>query len=232
MPGEIERIRKSYSRRISGEGTRLYNPLRPEIYLALQEKERKLIRWIKRCGQIPIAEKRVLEIGCGSGSNILQLIQLGFSPANIVANELLSTRAAMARERLPSAVSVLVGDASELDLSYEQFDIVLQSTVFSSILDISFQKKLADHIWKLTKSGGGILWYDFTYDNPQNPDVRGIPYSRIRELFPNAKITRWRLTLAPPVSRRVTRAHPVFYTLFNSMPFLRTHLLCWIQKLS
>jgi ubiquinone/menaquinone biosynthesis C-methylase UbiE len=155
---------------------------------------------------------------------------LGFSPAKIVANELLPERAALARERLPAAVSVLAGDASELDLPDGQFDIVLQSTVFSSILDMSFQKKLADRIWKLTRPGGGILWYDFTYDNPRNPDVRGMPYYMVRELFPGAEFVRWRLTLAPPVSRRVTRMRPVFYTLFNALPFLRTHLLCWIHK--
>jgi hypothetical protein len=85
-------------------------------------------------------------------------------------------------------------------------------------------------MWTLTKPGGGVLWYDFNYNNPQNPDVRGVPLKRIRELFPQGKIDSWRITLAPPISRRVTRIHPALYTVFKLFPFLRTHRLCWIQK--
>jgi hypothetical protein len=102
--------------------------------------------------------------------------------------------------------------------------------VFTSLLDDVFQKKLADRIWALVKPGGGILWYDFIFNNPQNPDVRGIPVWRIRELFPAGLMKTWRLTLAPPLSRRVTKIHPILYSVFNILPFLRTHVLCWIYK--
>jgi len=85
-------------------------------------------------------------------------------------------------------------------------------------------------MWALTKPGGGVLWYDFVYNNPRNPDVRSVPLHRIRALFPVGKIYPWKLTLAPPLSRRVTRLHPALYHVFNLLPSLRTHLLCWIRK--
>jgi len=85
-------------------------------------------------------------------------------------------------------------------------------------------------MWELTKRGGGVLWYDFIYDNPENPDVRGVPIRRIRELFPEGRMRYWRLTLAPPIARRVCRIHPCLYYVFNVFPFLRTHVLCWIAK--
>jgi hypothetical protein len=85
-------------------------------------------------------------------------------------------------------------------------------------------------MWALAKPGGGVLWYDFIFNNPRNPDVRGVPLHRIRQLFPAGKIHHWKLTLAPPLSRRVTRLHPVLYSVFNLVPFLRTHVLCWIEK--
>ena len=44
------------------------------------------------------------------------------------------------------------------------------------------------------------------------------------------KVALGRLTLAPPISRRVTKVHPALYTLFNLLPFLRTHVLGWIKK--
>jgi len=52
----------------------------------------------------------------------------------------------------------------------------------------------------------------------------------MRSLFPAARITHRRVTLAPPVARLVCRAHPALYTAFNTLPLLRTHLLCWIAK--
>jgi hypothetical protein len=65
-------------------------------------------------------------------------------------------------------------------------DLVLQSTVFSSLLDDAFQQRLAEAMWRWLKPGGAVLWYDFTVDNPRNPDVRGVPLARVRALFPQA----------------------------------------------
>lgn len=227
---ESENIRLRYARRNAPKFHHLYSPLQAAVYLGMQEKERSIIRWINRFGIEPLENKRVLEIGCGSGSNLLDLIRLGFHPENIVGDELLEERAEVARRRLPRGIKILEEDAAEIDLAEGPFDVVYQSTVFTSILDDGFQQKLADRMWALTKSGGGILWYDFVYDNPKNPDVRGVPLRRVKELFPKAKIQHWRLTLAPPISRMVTRIHPAFYTVFNLLPFLRTHILCWIKK--
>jgi hypothetical protein len=155
---------------------------------------------------------------------------------NLVGNELLEERAEMARRRLPEGIKILVGDAAEINLDEGPFDVVYQSTVFTSILDDGFQQKLADRMWALVKPVGGVLWYDFIFNNPRNPDVRGVPLKRIRELFPQGIMDSWRITLAPPISRRVCwlvcRIHPALYSLFNLFPFLRTHCLCWIQKLA
>jgi SAM-dependent methyltransferase len=227
---EIEQVSCRYERRRLRHCEELYSPILPDVCLTMQEKERAIIRWIKRCGIEPVSAKRVIEIGCGNGRNLLDLIRLGFRPENLVGNELLEDRAQAAREHLPSAVRIITGDAAQIDLSEGSFDIVLQSTVFTSLLDNDFQQKLADRMWALTRPGGGVLWYDFVYNNPKNLDVRGVPLRRIKEIFPKAVICAWRLTLAPPISRRVSKVHPSLYGLFNLLPFLRTHLLCWIQK--
>jgi SAM-dependent methyltransferase len=198
--------------------------------MSVQEQERALIHWIRACGIAPVAEKRLLEIGCGAGSNLLHLLLLGFAPENLVGNELLPERATIARKRLPEAVRLWTGDAAEISPDAGPFDIVFQSTVFTSLLDDAFQERLAERMWAMVKPGGGILWYDFLFNNPNNPDVRGVPMKRIRVLFPQGRLRAWRLTLAPPISRRVTKVHPILYTLFNRLPFLRTHTLCWIAK--
>ncbi len=227
-PGEPSAVAERYARRASGPWR--YDPLNPSVYLSLQERERALIRLISRARLAPLAKRTALEIGCGTGGNLLQLLQLGFRPENLCANELLPERFEVARGRLPAAVRLYQGDANALELPAGSFDVVLQSTVFTSILDPAFQQALARRMWTWVRPGGGVLWYDFVYDNPRNPDVKGVPLARVRRLFPEGRLSARRVTLAPPIGRLVTRIHPALYGLFGAVPLLRTHLLCWIAK--
>jgi hypothetical protein len=102
--------------------------------------------------------------------------------------------------------------------------------VFSSILDDAVQQRLADAMWRWLKPGGAVIWYDFAVDNPRNPDVRGVPVARVRQLFPQAEFEVHRVTLAPPLARAACRLHPSLYTVLNAVPWLRTHRLAWICK--
>ena len=85
-------------------------------------------------------------------------------------------------------------------------------------------------MWAWVRPGGAVLWYDFTVNNPRNPDVRGVPLARVAQLFPQARIDARRVTLAPPLARVLCRVHPALYGLFNTLPFLRTHVLAWVGK--
>ncbi|MDP1650920.1 MAG: class I SAM-dependent methyltransferase [Rubrivivax sp.] len=224
---EARAIAERYARRHVGDR---YHPLRPEIWQARQDRERALIALLRRHARRPLAELDVLEVGCGHGDNLLELLRLGFDPARLVGNELLPERAAAARSRLPPATRMLAGDATQLPLSDASFDIVYASTVFSSILDDAFQRRLAAAMWRWVRPGGAVLWYDFTIDNPRNTDVRAMPLRRLRALFPAGHVDARRVTLAPPIGRRVVRLHPAAWRLFNALPLLRTHLLAWVGK--
>jgi SAM-dependent methyltransferase len=224
---EVEEILKRYKKR--DKFVRRYNILNPWTYKGEQEKEISLIKWIKTCSILPLENKKLLEIGCGTGANLLQLIRLGFDPENLFGNELIEDRYNIARSRLPEKLKLYYGNA--LDVNFEgKFDIVFQSMVFSSILDEKFKSSLAERMWRMVNNGGGILWYDFIYNNPSNRDVKGIPFKKVKEYFPEGQIRKWKITLAPPVSRLVTNLHPSLYSVFNNFPFLRTHILCWIHK--
>ncbi|HMN77401.1 MAG TPA: class I SAM-dependent methyltransferase [Burkholderiaceae bacterium] len=224
---ETRAVAERYARRAVGDR---YNPLRPEIWQARQERQRALIALLRRHAPRPLAQLDVLEVGCGHGDNLLELLQLGFDPARLVANELLPQRLAEARRRLPGIVALHGGDALALGLADASFDIVLQSTVFTSLLDDDFQQRLAERMWRWLRPGGGVLWYDFCWDNPRNRDVRAVPLARVRELFPHGRLDARRVTLAPPIARRVCRLHPALYTVLNAVPLLRTHVLAWIGK--
>ena len=228
MNDEIKGMVERYARRAGLEDR--YSPLRAEVVAARHDRERALGRLFARHLVRAPSALDVLEVGCGQGDNLLELLRWGFVPTRLVGNELLPERAAAARSRLPAAVQVLEGDATQLAMAPAQFDIVLQSTVFSSILDDAFQQRLADKMWGWVKPGGAVLWYDFTFNNPRNADVRGVPLRRVQALFPQAQLHHRRVTLAPPLARVLCRWHPALYTLFNSLPPLRTHVLAWLAK--
>lgn len=225
---EPQSIRERYSRRSPNDLR--YSLLNPPALLALQERQRAMLALFARLGFTNLAALRLLEVGSGTGSNLVECLLMGFMPENLSGIELLPERHAVARARLPGPVRLMQGDAVELAAAAGSVDIVLQATVFSSLLDDAFQQRLADTMWAAVTQGGGVLWYDFTYDNPRNPDVRGVPLARVRALFPQGRVQAKRITLAPPIARAVTRLHPSLYTLFNTLPALRTHVLCWIAK--
>ncbi len=225
---ETEAVVQRYARRAVADPR--YSLLRPDVWQTVQERQRAMLRMFVRAGFADLAALRLLEVGCGSGGNLLELLRLGFAPERLTGVELIAERAAAARRVLPAALLVRVGDALALELPEASQDIAYVSTVFSSLLDAAFQRRLADAMWRWVKPGGAVLWYDFTYDNPNNSDVRGVPLARVRELFPSGIIDARRVTLAPPIARRVAPLHPALYTVFNAIPWLRTHLLAWIAK--
>jgi SAM-dependent methyltransferase len=204
--------------------------LRPDVWCALQERQRATLRLLAALGWHDLGARRAVEVGCGAGGNLLELLRFGFRPEHLAGIELLPERLAHARGVLPAAVRLVASDAAVAAIEPDSQDLVLQLTVFSSLLDDAVQQRLAQAMWRWVKPGGGVLWYDFTMDNPRNPDVRGMPVSRVRALFPHAAVQAHRVTLAPPLARAVTRVHPALYGWFNALPILRTHVLCWLAK--
>ena len=225
ITAESRAVHERYARR-----TRTYDPLAPWVLMTRQELERALSRWARHAFSSGVGQVSLLEIDCGSGGNLQQLMRLGFAPENLSGNELQADRVTQAVRNLPAAVRIESGNALDRNQAPGSLDVVFQSLVFSSVLDKDVQAMLAERMWQWVRPGGGILWYDFTVNNPSNPDVRGVPLQRVRELFPEASMQSWRVTLAPPLSRLVTRLHPALYDWCNLVPWLRTHQLCWLYK--
>ena len=225
---EPDAVRERYARRAPHDPR--YSLLNPAALMAWQERQRAMLALFARIGWADLSALTLLEVGSGGGGNLVECLLMGFAPEHLAGIELLPERHAAARARLPDAVALTQGDAAALMPKDASVDIVLQATVFSSLLDDAFQQRLADAMWAAVKPGGGVLWYDFTVGNPRNSDVRGVPLARVRALFPHGRVQARRITLAPPIARAVSRLHPALYTLCNTLPLLRTHVLAWIAK--
>jgi SAM-dependent methyltransferase len=225
---EADAVRERYARRAAADPR--YSLTQPAALAALHERERAMVRLLVGVGLADFAALSLLEVGSGSGGNLLGLLRLGFAPERLSGIELLAERHASARARLPAAVTLVCGDATAVPIAPASADVVLQATVFSSLLDDAYQDRLARVMWAAVKPGGGVLWYDFTFGNPRNADVRGVPLARVRALFPQARMRWQRVTLAPPIARAACRVHPGLYGVLNTLPLLRSHVLCWLAR--
>jgi SAM-dependent methyltransferase len=230
MTDEARRIAERYERRDAAAEAGRYARCNADVLASSHERQRAIVSLLKAWGAPDLSALDILEVGCGTGANLQELLFLGATPERLRGVELLPERAAEARRRLPAGVRIVEGDATQADVTPAAFDVVYQAVVFSSILDPQFQQQLADRMWSWVRPGGVVLWYDFTFDNPSNPDVRGVGLRRVRRLFPVGHLRLKRVTLAPPIARRVARIHPSLYALFNVLPLLRTHVLCLIEK--
>lgn len=229
-PQEAAAVAARYARRDALADAARYSLFDAAALQAQQERLRVMLALWREHGWRGLAGRDLLEVGCGSGGNLLDLLRFDAEPARLTGIELLPARVAAARSVLPAASRLVAGDALQADVAPESQDAVLAFTVFSSLLDDGVQQALAEAMWRWVRPGGGVLWYDFCVDNPRNADVRGVPPTRVRALFPQARCEARRVTLAPPLARLAARLHPGLPALANALPLLRTHRLCWLVK--
>lgn len=192
---------------------------------AILEERRWTIQWtLQEHHFLLLDNKRILEIGCGSGKVLADFLAWGAQPQNLYGMDLLPERIEFAKRQYPD-FHFECANAESLNFPDAMFDLVLFFTVFSSILDMRMQQQVASEAQRVLKKDGGILWYDFRYNSPGNPNVRGMSKKNIQGLFPGFTISLKSITLLPPLARRLGRLTPVLYPLFISIPFFRTHYL-------
>lgn len=174
---------------------------------------------------------KLLEIGCGNGQWLVEFQQFGLLGSNLAGIDVDASRIATAKRRVPNA-DLRDGDAATLPWDDDSFDVVFQSTVFSSVLDDEKRQRIADEMKRVCNKRGGdslILWYDFAFDNPRNNQVKGVKRREIAPLFAPWRCDVRRVTLAPPLTRSlISISRTLCELLERSCPFLRTHLVAEI----
>ncbi len=236
MQTEADRIRAEYASRDTRLPADKHALSRPENLFAVQEKGRALLTWLSRERLLPLDGKRILDVGCGDGHHLLEFVTWGASRGSLAAIDLIDSRVERARARIGcrsaegETPDIRAGDASRLPWASDTFDIVHQGTMFTSILDPEMKGAIAREIVRVLKPGGVLFWYDFMVDNPRNPNVRGIRAHEIRKLFTGCQVSLKRITLAPPIARKVVPVSWVGSLLLEKLVLLNTHYLGLIRK--
>lgn len=227
---DIQRLRMEYDQRatrLAGRG--MYSHFNQTNLFFLQQRERQLTQLLKAIRFDNFSYKRILEIGCGGGGVLLNFLSYGAHSEQLFGIDLL-------HERLRSASAQLAGskftnaDGQKLPFLPDEFDLLLQFTAFSSVLNFQVKQNMAAEMLRVLKPDGAILWYDFWW-NPTNPQTAGIKPKEIKDLFPGCEFVFRKITLAPPIARSIVPISWPLAMVLESLQVFNSHYLAIIRKL-
>lgn len=189
MNGEIERIKREYAERdeklyAGGWKSDIYHPRHPMGRL-FYEHRIEVVTDALNALDFALEEARVLDFGCGAGGWLRLLVDLGATPDNLTGMDISESRIATARAANP-AIHWQVVEGGSIPAADAQFDLVLQTTVFSSILDERVSDGLAREMRRVTRPGGLIFWADLLTGDPGR--LKPYPIEQVRRLFPDCDI--------------------------------------------
>ena len=168
-----------------------------------------------RGGALPEAE--ILDVGCGNGDELVRLCEQGAAARRCHGVDLLGDRLEAATERLPEA-DLRQADARRLPFADASMDIVVLKVVLSSVLDRDIAAQIAGEVDRVLRPGGVVIWYDNRYANPFNAHVRGITRSELKQAFAGYELRLDRVTVVPPLVRRLGRLTRPLYSALARIP--------------
>jgi ubiquinone/menaquinone biosynthesis C-methylase UbiE len=225
---ETERVRDVY--RIydaSDRAQRKRDPRRPGVQRMRSERWRIVGELL--AAQFPgCSAMRVLDVGCGEGEDLVRVRRL-LPKAEVFGIDVVPERVSLAQLAVPEAcLEVRGGEA--LPFPDRSFQVVLLSTVLSSIIDAATRRSVAEEAYRVTGDDGLLLVYDIRLPSPWNPNVIPIAKRDIRALLPSAQIQLQPITLLPPLARAVGDVWPRLYDPLVRIRPLRTHYLSIITR--
>ena len=222
----LDSIRRTYQRYDDEDRGRLWDPRNPGYARMTADRDARLVTLLRR--SLPAEGGSVLDLGCGTGE------LAGSARAAGIAGEWTGvdlrpeavTQAAAAHPW--ARFQVASGDA--LPFEEAAFDVVVASTLFSSLPTPALEHDVAEETMRVLRPGGWVIWYDLRYDSPRNPAVHGLDATRVQGLFPGWAPELEPMTLIPPLARRLGPLTPVAYPLLNAVPQLRSHLVGRLRR--
>jgi len=222
---EAQRVLDAYARRERLGLDSRYAYWLPANLFMYQARERIFLSLLRDANMVPLTGRRVLDLGCGDGAVLRDLVRYGASEVNLHGLDLIEDRVEGAKAALPSA-DIRLGDAQKLPWPDDNFDLVLGFTFLSSVVDQGARRRIAAEIARVTRPSGRVVFYDFRL-NPTNRTVRPVHPEHIQQLFQGRDMVVRSTTLAPPLTRLLMRAPGGWLacSALEVLPFLRTHFL-------
>jgi SAM-dependent methyltransferase len=244
---EAARVTAEYRRRDEGgAATSVYSFDNPGYVFYLADLEWELLRELRR-HEVDLRATDVLEVGVGFGYWLNRLKEFG--ARRVAGIDILPWRIDTARERYPT-LDLVAADAAAMPYEDSEFELVVQLTCLSSVLDIDVRQRIATEMWRVLAPGGLVLSYDIRptpvavralgrlsallHGRQAAPEDGGTPTvpvdSRtLSTLFGRPVTTSRRVSLDFGLAAVAGRSRALASAL-GLMPWLRTHDLVVLRK--
>lgn len=225
----LDQVREEYARRTDRFNAQSAGERR--IFdLLMDRRHREYARMFARLGLLPLGERAVLDVGAGRNEWLVACRnEWGHSGAELCGIELLPERVEQGLAEHPS-LKLVCGSADELPWPDDSFDLTHQGMLLSSILDAGLRERMAAEMARVTRPGGLVVWYDFVW-NPGNRATVGISLAQVRRYFRSWRLVEHRrVTLAPPLARRLARIGEPAIDFCEAFRFLNFWQLAALRK--
>jgi ubiquinone/menaquinone biosynthesis C-methylase UbiE len=226
---------KDWYRRYYAKGGAERNDIRlnPGVLFQVLAAEAAFIAAIRNFGHDTSVAK-VLDVGCGSGGDLLQLLRVGYLPGNIYGVDIQKERLEAGRKLYPS-VNLFLEDASKMSFQSCGFDLVFESTMFATLPDDKVREGIASEMVRVCKSGGHLLLLDWRTHKPGDPNYKALTRREVKKLFRVGADTEiigvYPGALVPPVGRFLSAHLPSVYFLVAAIfPFLVGQVAYLLKK--
>jgi SAM-dependent methyltransferase len=172
----------------------LWAPFAAEEVAVRTQQVRVFSGFLRTHGRLHLEGLRILDVGCGTGRHLRQMIDMGAAPGDVHGLDIDPITLSRAREVSPN-LSITAYDGVTIPFPDDSFDLVTHYYVFSSIPSSALRQRLAGEMRRVTRPDGAIFWWDILH--LADPAQHSVALD-VHDLFPQAKIRARKIPLQPP----------------------------------
>lgn len=128
---------------------------------AAEYNAQRLRHFVKHMGTVwkSLEDKWILDVGCGNGYWLRQILELGADPEKVFGIDLTSERFKQGVGKNPR-IKLITSDARSLPFADLVFDLVIQNVCFMTIPLEQDRRQVATEMSRVLARGGYIYWWD------------------------------------------------------------------------
>ena len=197
--------------------------LNKEVLFQYLSKKKCFINSLSRLN-LNQKNSRIIDIGCGSSSDLIDLVSFGFNQKNLFGVDINKTDIDFGKKNYP-LLNLSCQDASKLNFQSGFFDLTFESTLFVQLNCNDLSQSIAEEMIRITKKNGFLIIFDWRYGKPNNRKFTACNKKRIKKIFKVDQCTKLvtieKGMLIPPVGRFISsNLNPIYFMIPKLFPYL------------